>query len=550
MNLSITLQDVDDYIAQIRESGAMGKSERRVRLLEHLVKAEILKKGDKLKAYSIAIDIFERSDDFDPATDSIVRVEVGRLRTAIAIFEASEFAETAISVDIPVGTYRPVITRRHVLTPQVGTVDQTLPAKPSRPGWKVLVALLAAVALLPFGWFGVQEFSKGPTTNVITVQVKDLAGEGGAGREAGLMLRRVLSKNKSITVLATPQDGNLNRNAEFVLRGAIAGKSENRRANVELLNVGTGETIWATTVAIDNTAGFEKSIAETIGNELRVRLFGVSKAVLEGRNPENLTSEQLFIMATWVPGPATNAVAWEKERVELMQLALSKSPDFGAAHSVLADKMAYLSNIYGPFNTPDNLEQAAWHAQRALELAPLDPDVMFNVAQSQWHSGHIRESEHSMRRVLELDPSHDLARFLALVVPYTCERPPDDVVAQATLFDEGLSPDNPIRWLTLTWVAWLHLNRDEFELALDAEERAALIFQIPYTTMRRAVLLNKLGQPDRAADAIRSQKTNWPDINPRHFAEVTLPRLCSEASSGEALIENYVELVRSMEGRL
>jgi len=104
--------DIDAYIAQVEASAVLGRSKRRIRLLRHLIRSEVLGQGDRLKAYSIGLDIFGKPSEFDPSSDSVVRVEMGRLRTALASFEASDFAETRIVVDIPVGTYRPTVELR------------------------------------------------------------------------------------------------------------------------------------------------------------------------------------------------------------------------------------------------------------------------------------------------------------------------------------------------------------------------------------------------------------------------------------------------------
>jgi len=77
-----------------------------------------------------------------------------------------------------------------------------------------------------------------------------------------------------------------------------------------------------------------------------------------------------------------------------------------------------------------------------------------------------------------------------------------------------------------------------------------LIFEIPYTFMRHAMLLNKLGRPDEAVAIIKRQQANWPDIDPNHFASVTVPRLCSENFEEKRFISNYEELSLAMDGRL
>lgn len=94
----------------------------------------------------------------------------------------------------------------------------------------------------------------------------------------------------------------------------------------------------------------------------------------------------------------------------------------------------------------------------------------FNVAQSQWHSSRLKDAIRTMNRVVELNPNFALAEFFTNLIPYSCVTAPDDVVAEATAFDQSLGSDNPVRWVTLIWLGWLHLNRDEYEMVLEAEK--------------------------------------------------------------------------------
>ncbi|MET1415655.1 hypothetical protein ABVF61_25520 [Roseibium sp. HPY-6] len=535
-------QQISDYLERVRASGALGKSNRRLFLLEHLIRAEAEGSGGQLKAYSIGLDIFGKGPDFDPQSDSVVRVEIGRLRTAIAVFESSEFADCDLQVEIPKGTYRPTLTKRTIDARQTESMERDdAPARPApfKP-WKLIAAAVFMAVCVGLAVFGLGWFVTPQGDSRIAVQLDDFSGA--SGPETATILRRGLSNNKALSVLLAPQNGDIHPDAAFVVRGSVQVDPGETQVDIELINAETDAISWSKTIHIDDRRDFDTAISERIGRELRVRLFGASKELLEGRDPETLTPEQLFVMGTWVPGPAINAVEWELERVQLMEIALRKDPDFGAAHSVVADKLAYLANVYGPSNTPELLTKARWHAQRAMELAPLDANVVFNVAQSQWHSGSIAQSLATMKRVTELDPNHALARFLARMIPYSCAAAPDSVVEQAIAFDNALSADNPIRWLTLTWIAWLHAYRGDFTLALEAEQRAALIFEIPYTFMRHAMLLNKLGRPEQAAAVIERQKSNWPDIDPAHFSSVTIPRLCSEQPDSTRFIELYSEL--------
>ncbi|OJJ11479.1 hypothetical protein BKI51_06965 [Alphaproteobacteria bacterium AO1-B] len=535
-------QQISDYLERIRASGALGKSNRRLVLLEHLIRAEADGCGGQLKAYSIGLDIFGKDPDFDPQSDSVVRVEIGRLRTAIAVFESSTFADCELQVDIPKGTYRPKLTLRENRVHETGhTASKNQQAKSvGKKPWKPISAVLVFLACTGLGLFGLYNFYAQPEETRIAVQLDDFSGA--MGRNAALVLRQDLSKNKAISVLLSPPDNGIHPQAAFLVTGSVQLEPGETRINVELLSTRDNEVLWSESIHIDDRKDFDGSVSERIGRDLKLRLFGATKELLEGRAPEELTPEQLFIMGTWVPGPAINAVDWELERVRLMEIALEKDPGFGAAHSVIADKLAYLANVYGPSNTPEMMNRAKWHAQRAMELAPLDANVVFNVAQSQWHSGSIAQSFITMQRVTELDPNHALAQFLSRMIPYSCASAPDAVLQDAIAFDAALLPDNPIRWLTLTWIAWLHAYRGEFELALEAEQRASLVFEIPYTFMRHAMLLNTLGRPEEAAAIIQRQKTNWPDIDPAHFSNVTIPRLCREQAESTRFVALYEEL--------
>jgi len=225
-----------------------------------------------------------------------------------------------------------------------------------------------------------------------------------------------------------------------------------------------------------------------------------------------------------------------------MKLALEKRSTYGPAHSVLADKYGFLANMHPDWDTPETLALSAFHARTAVDLAPLDANVMFNVAQSYWHAGQHLESQRVFRRVTELDRDNELARFFAKAVPYWCADVPDDVMDWAIAFDRDLSPDNPIRWIVLTWIATLHTNRGEYNLALQAVSEAAQIFQVGYTYMLRSMLLNLANQPDAARGVVEWQLRNWPGIDVEHYSSSTVRRLCQEQPQPEDFVAGYVKL--------
>lgn len=86
-------------------------SARNKRFLRYVVEEQLAGRGARIKAYSIATEIFGRPDDFDPATDPIVRIEATRLRTALSEYYAKSKNVFPMRISIPKGAYSPRIQR-------------------------------------------------------------------------------------------------------------------------------------------------------------------------------------------------------------------------------------------------------------------------------------------------------------------------------------------------------------------------------------------------------------------------------------------------------
>jgi hypothetical protein len=62
---------------------------------------------EALKEYTIGVEAFGRSDDFDPKTDTIVRVQIHRLRQKLAEYYDADGSSDPILIEIPKGHYLP-----------------------------------------------------------------------------------------------------------------------------------------------------------------------------------------------------------------------------------------------------------------------------------------------------------------------------------------------------------------------------------------------------------------------------------------------------------
>ena len=60
-----------------------------------------------LKEYTIGVEAFGRKQDFDPKTDTIVRVQIHRLRQKLKEYYDAEGSRDPILIEIPKGHYLP-----------------------------------------------------------------------------------------------------------------------------------------------------------------------------------------------------------------------------------------------------------------------------------------------------------------------------------------------------------------------------------------------------------------------------------------------------------
>ena len=103
-----TTQDlalIHECLEKVLSSNVFEKSSRQQELLRYLLKETIAGNADRLKGYTLGVEIFGRSGDFDPATDAIVRVEVGRLRTKLREYYTTEGQNDTMVFDLPKGGY-------------------------------------------------------------------------------------------------------------------------------------------------------------------------------------------------------------------------------------------------------------------------------------------------------------------------------------------------------------------------------------------------------------------------------------------------------------
>ena len=125
--------EVRAQVERMTASDVFVKSPQLSAFLLFVVEAVVRGRGERLKGYTIGVEVLRRDINFDPQIDPIVRVEATRLRRAIERYYAGPGAEDDILIDLPRGGYVPRIRWREAANSArpAGAVQAAQPAEPA-----------------------------------------------------------------------------------------------------------------------------------------------------------------------------------------------------------------------------------------------------------------------------------------------------------------------------------------------------------------------------------------------------------------------------------
>jgi hypothetical protein len=111
---SVTEAEVRQQLQKIIVSDPFRRSALMVRFLSLTVECALIGQPERLKEYSVGRDVFNRNEDYDPRTDSIVRVEAQRLRKKLREYYGSCGTDDPVIVELRSGSYVPVFRYREL----------------------------------------------------------------------------------------------------------------------------------------------------------------------------------------------------------------------------------------------------------------------------------------------------------------------------------------------------------------------------------------------------------------------------------------------------
>jgi adenylate cyclase len=390
--------EVRHQLERILADPSFSGASRRSRLLRYLIEQVLEERFDALKECVIAAEVFERPADYDPQVDSVVRVEVGRLRARLAEYYNTVGVGEPVRIYIPRGGYRPafefrddVALRARIETPATDstTTVSTSPTQ-SRSAWKVAVMvpfLVAAIFAAWVFWRARSSSEPAPLPTIVVLPFLNFTGNAGddyLGDGLSEELTEALAEFSDMRVVsrtsafqykgrnADVRDIGQNLRAGAVLEGSIAWRGPHELHVVaQLIRTSDGYHLWSHgyDASPAELAPIEASIVGAVREKLSpspkpLTAAAPSREVNKPRNPE---AHDLYMRAVYEFNQRTEATV--RQSIVLAQQAASADPSFAQPWVLIAAAEQQLNTLLA--QAPHAAAERAWEGvSKALALDP------------------------------------------------------------------------------------------------------------------------------------------------------------------------------------
>jgi TolB-like protein len=289
----------------------MARSPQLGRFLDYIVRRTLQGDAQAIKAYSIAVDVFGRSPDFDPQADPIVRVQARRLRGLLDQYYASVGIAEEVRITLPIGRYVPDFSGAggdgDAL--DVAVEPQAVQAIPARQrgditlSWFSLLVVTLGIAALAYGLSTMAPRQGAPATqgsrpSITIMEFQDLAGDGNEPAVAGLALELVTDLDAFENIDARYGGAPLTATpvgeppSDFVLSGIVRRANQAVQYSAILTETVSGAVVWSRTIDVDEKRAMQADALDEISRALslvlgspRGPLHRPARMALSGEHP-------------------------------------------------------------------------------------------------------------------------------------------------------------------------------------------------------------------------------------------------------------------------
>jgi len=292
-----TDDEVRTYLRLLLGRTEFNASERNKRFLAYVVEETLGGRTDRIKAYNIALAAFDRSEDFDPLIDPIVRIEASRLRRSLEHYYLTAGMSDLVRIDIPKGSYvatfayrNPASSKPEQIPTSSGFVADAAVSRPliafarrARKIWMpamVALVVLAADIAVDHEWLQGNHSEMAEKANKLSIAVLPFENTGGDPARAyiarGLTYEIVVRLMQVDKVRVFNSAGGLRggienqslEQSDFALFGSVQPAADKIRVTAILVDVRTGQFLQSWNFERDlerlNYAGLQSDLAREV----------------------------------------------------------------------------------------------------------------------------------------------------------------------------------------------------------------------------------------------------------------------------------------------
>lgn len=501
---AVSAGSVRAELARILASPRFDASERNRHFLSYVVEETLAGRADRIKAYTIATEVFGRDPTFDPQLDSIVRIEAGRLRRALERYYLTDGRANTVRIDIPRGGYAPVFV-------PMGAVPL---ARPLAGSPRVLVTAFEEEG----DQSSFPTFTRGFTRSLVIAltrftELRVFAAEA--------VLRRPCDLDAGTARAEFA--------ADYIVTGQTSLGADRFEVDVLLAEAEGGRVVWAETferrLRPDEIIDLRNDVANRVARAL-AQPYGAIHTDrardADGQPPELLGSYAAVLLfhAYW---RTFDPAIIEAVRVGLDR-AVADEPDYAEALACLSLVYSNAYRFRHPVGTSsaDLRERSLSLAARAVELAPNSSWAHYALGLARWFAGDPDGGVGALERGRALNPNDttivaDLGQRYAMLARW------DEAVP---LLEQSYAanPAQPGSY-RIGLFLW-HYAHGRFAEAL-AEARRVNAPGVLYGHVAVAAAAAQLGLADEAARAVAAIRA----IDPGYGARVAEDLACRHVAA-------------------
>jgi serine/threonine protein kinase len=430
------------------------------------------------------------------------------LRALQALIAQGEHQRPAISTDLTVEARTLEPSRRDAA---VSSADSGL--RPPRIGTE-----RTSIAVLPFACLSSDKEDGYLAAGIAAELISALSGVPGM---------RVASHLASFRFQGTPdlQTVAHTLNIRYVLTGSLRRAGDRIRVMAELTDATSGEQLWVKTYqrGIEDVFAVQEAIAQEIVGATGGAVIRAGSETASRATPESLDAWGLVRKAYHFWNHAFTPEGVE-DALNLLRRAVELDPNYAAARAFLG---LYLLQRTVNFISPDPVKdatEALEAAERAIALAPRDPEVLENAGLVYFNTGRYEDAVAALLRAVDIAPFNLVAwGYLGLAYGWTGE--PPQVVEGQKILDRLLktAPEHPSvpYWLYFKVAGCMRLGHHEE--ALEAARRSTTLQPHFYIArLSYANVLGVMGDTAGAMDEIARVLSINPAITPRAYADAVM----------------------------